>query len=150
MVAKMATMARTTISSISDMPRMRFELPGARCCALACRGDKPVATSALVGILFAPYGLEAAVEIVADAQNLGARHADHGLLVGRRRTAVGARLRRWEQESHSRCDSSLRQPGPSIGDREIVQIVQIDNRAAVEDAHRIDAVASGSRRARVR
>src|SRR6266403_3918285 len=116
MVAKMATMARTTISSISVMPRMRFESPGARCCALDCRGDKPLATSALVGILFAPYGLEAAVEIVADAQNLGARHADHGLLVGRGRTAVGARLRRGEQEGHSGCDASLRQRGPSVGD----------------------------------
>src|SRR6266853_329375 len=150
MVDKMATMARTTISSISVIPRMRFESPGARCCAVARRGDKPVALSALVGILFAPYGLEAAVEIVADAQNLGARQAGHGLLVERGRTAVSARLRRWEQESHSRCDSSLHQPGPSIGDREIVQIVQIGNRATVENAHRIDAVASGSRRARVR
>src|SRR5258706_15363519 len=111
----MATTARTPISSISVMPRMRF------------------ATSALVGILFAPYGLEAAVEIVADAQNLGARQAGHGLLVERGRTAVGARLRRWEQEGHSRGDSSLRQPGPSIGDREIVLIVQICDRATVKN-----------------
>src|SRR5882724_224944 len=124
MVDKIATMARTTISSISVMPRMRFESPGARCCALACCGDKPAATSALVGILFAPYGLEAAVEIVADAQNLGARHADHG-------------LRRRKQEGHSRCDALLRQRGPSIGDREIVLVVQIGDRAAVEDADRI-------------
>src|SRR5437870_13892264 len=101
-------MATTTINSISVMPRMRFE--------------QPAATSALVGILFAPYGLHAAVEIVAHAQNLGARHADHGLLVGRGRAAVGAGLRRRKQAGHSRGDASLRQRGRSVGDREIVLI----------------------------
>src|SRR6266404_6044641 len=134
MVAKMATMARTTISSISVMPRIRFESPGARCCALDCRGDKPVATSALVGILFAPYGLEAAVVMEAEGENLGARR-DHDRFGSRGYRY--ARLRRRKQEGHSRCDSSLRQPGPSIGDREIVLIAQIGDRAAVEDADRV-------------
>src|SRR2546421_4141370 len=121
-------MATTTISSISDMPRMRF------------------ATSALVGILFAPYGLDAAVGCEAEGENLGARH-DHDRFSSQRRgAAVGARLRRGKQEGHSRCDTSLRPRGVSVGDRQIVLIVQIINRAAVEDADRADAGVSRSRR----
>src|SRR2546429_2509258 len=118
-------MATTTISSISDMPRMRFESPGARCCALACCGDKPVATSALVGILFAPYGLDAAVGCEAEGENLGARHDDDSFSSQRRGAAGCAPPRRGKQERHSRGDTSPRQRGGSVRARQSVLIVPI-------------------------
>jgi len=48
-------------------PACDWESPSAPFCGPARCGRRRGATSALVGILFAPYSLEAAVEIVADA-----------------------------------------------------------------------------------
>jgi len=86
----------------------------------------------------------------AEGENLGARRDHDRFGASGYRYARLRRLRRRKQEGHSRCDSSLRQRGVSIGDRQIVLIVQIINRAAVEDADRVDAVVSRSRRAGVR
>src|SRR5919108_5903231 len=98
----MATMTRPVSSPPSVIPCMRFEAPAAPWSAPAGFSDPAAAISASVRILFAPNGLHAAVETVADAENLGPRHAHHGVLTRRGQTAVGAHgLGRRKQEGHA-------------------------------------------------